>query len=191
MSRAPRTLRPEEKALWWHVTESVRPLRPGSAPPAPVAPAETAATATDALTPPPAEQRPPAPAFPPLAPLERVLKRRVARGSREVDATLDLHGMRQAEAHGALLRFIHRSQQGGAVVVLVVTGKGQSRARGRSTPGSWESSDSGGVLRRLVPHWLSEPSLRACVVGYEEAPQTRGGGGALLVRIRRAKIREF
>jgi LysR family cys regulon transcriptional activator len=48
------------------------------------------------------------PALPPLAPLERKLKRGLARGTHPVDAVLDLHGMRQDEAHARLRAFIAR-----------------------------------------------------------------------------------
>jgi DNA-nicking Smr family endonuclease len=39
----------------------------------------------------------------------------------------------------------------------------------------------------MVPHWLADPGLRRCVIGYEEAARRHGGGGALYVRIRRAR----
>ena len=70
---------------------------------------------------------PPRPA-PELEPLDRKLKRRLARGTVEIDARLDLHGKTQSQAHAALLRFLHKAQGNGARVVLVITGKG-ARAR--------------------------------------------------------------
>ena len=100
------------------------------------------------------------------------------------DAALDLHGYRQAEAFEVLRRFLHRAQADGARVVLVVTGKG-----GRS--GSFDGSSpalgagEGGVLKRSVPLWLSQPDFRMLVIGYEEAAKTHGGSGALYVRLRR------
>jgi DNA-nicking Smr family endonuclease len=121
------------------------------------------------------------PRQPPLAPLERKLKQRVARGQRAIDASIDLHGMRQAEAHGALLSFIHRAHRQGAAIVLVVTGKGDPDI------GAIASDRERGVLRRLVPHWLSDPSIRRCVLGFEEAQRGHGGSGALYVRIRRLR----
>ena len=41
------------------------------------------------------------------------------------------------------------------------------------------------MLRRLAPHWLREPDLRAIVLGFEEAGRAHGGSGALYVRLRR------
>ena len=84
--------------------------------------------------------------------------------------------MRQQEAHLALHSFLCRAQRDGAKIVLVVTGKGESRpAEGLEM----------GVLRRSVPLWLRAPEWRSLVVGFEEATRAHGGGGALYVRLRR------
>ena len=56
--------------------------------------------------------------------------------------------------------------------MIVVTGKGRAS--------SW--MDEPGVLRRLAPHWLRAPDLRAVVLGFEEAAR-HGGAGALYVRL--------
>jgi DNA-nicking Smr family endonuclease len=118
---------------------------------------------------------------PPLAPLERKLRQRLSRGNLAVDGHLDLHGMRQGEAHMALLRFVQQAHRSGARVVLVVTGKGGDDSAAVAT------EHERGVLRRLVPHWLAEPGLRGLVLGFEQAARGHGGGGALYVRIRRAR----
>jgi len=117
------------------------------------------------------------PAIPALAGVERRLKLRLAQGKAGVDAVLDLHGMHQHTAFGALRHFLSTAQRDGAKLVLVITGKGE-----RSSADSFES---GGVLRRTVPHWLSAPELRSIVIGFEEATRPHGGSGALYVRIRR------
>ena len=87
--------------------------------------------------------------------------------------------MNQAEAHQALRGFLRHSQARGAKLVIVVTGKGGPL----DEPGP--SARSAGVLRRLAPHWLREPDLRAIVLGFEEAGRAHGGSGALYVRLRR------
>ncbi len=123
----------------------------------------------------------PAPAprrLPGLAPLDRRARQRLARGAIPVDAAIDLHGMRQQEAHHALLGFLSSAQREGAKIVLVVTGKGESRD-GIET----------GVLRRAVPLWLRAPDWRHLIVGFEEAARTHGGAGALYVRLRRHEQR--
>ena len=42
------------------------------------------------------------------------------------------------------------------------------------------------MLRRLVPQWLCEPSLRLHVVSFTESALKHGGSGALYVTIRKA-----
>jgi DNA-nicking Smr family endonuclease len=114
----------------------------------------------------------------PLAPFDRRLKQRVARGRDSIDARIDLHGMTQREAHAALLHFLGRVQSDGKRMALVVTGKGV-----RTGSGVGER----GVLRRQVPLWFSLPEFRRYVVGFEEAHASHGGQGALYVRLRRAR----
>jgi DNA-nicking Smr family endonuclease len=120
---------------------------------------------------------------PPLAPIERKLIKQVSRGQYDIDAVLDLHGYRQNDAHERLRRFLHRAQADHARLVLVVTGKGASKAT-RSHEGEPHAK---GVLRRSVPEWLTMPDLRSVVLGFEQAAPHQGGSGALYVRLRRRK----
>ena len=179
MSR--RRLSDDEHALWQGVTRSIAPLRRtspvmrGGA--EPVA-AQPAAKRRSKSPPPGATVAPPQPAVPPLAPLTRKTKKRIARGAHAIDGRLDLHGMTQAEAHAALFRFLCARQARGGKVVLVITGKG---ARG--------SDDGGGrgVLKRMVPLWLKLPEFRGVILGFEPAAVSHGGDGALYVSLRRAR----
>ena len=183
-----RNLTREELDLWRQVTQTVAPFTEKKIPifsteemkPEPVEPDQKPAPLpkprryeVPGYTPTP--QRP-ASALTPLSPLERRLKQRLSRGRADVDAVMDLHGLRQSQAHSVLRGFRHKAQAGGAKVVLVITGKGRN-------PGSDETE--GGVLRRSVPQWLRAPELRAVVVGFEEAGHSHGGAGALYIRIRR------
>ncbi len=115
----------------------------------------------------------------PLAPLERRLRQRLSRGQIDVPMKLDLHGLRQGEAHTVLRDFLLRAFQNDVRIALVVTGKGKTTSRDEGG-----FSDHPGVLRRMVPHWLSEPELRHIVLGFEEAAPSHGGSGALFVRLR-------
>jgi DNA-nicking Smr family endonuclease len=176
-SRRTRGLTDEEIALWAEVARTVK-RRPGAAPvvaPPGASPQPPAA--------PPAAKRPPEPSRPagppPLAPLERKLKRDLARGRGAIDGALDLHGLNQAEAHHALRHFLAAAQTRGDRLVIVVTGKGRAGAS------SW--IDEAGVLKRLAPHWLRAPDLRHIVLGFEEAQRHHGGAGALYVRLRRTR----
>jgi len=177
-----RRLSEEEIALWIEVAKSVARRR-GAILPTLAAP-RAAATPAAAETPAPlvaAPMKPRRPAGPPpLAPLERRLKRDLARGRAAVDSVLDLHGMTQAEAHHALRGFLVQAQIQDFRLVIVITGKG---ARVDRDDTDWFHET--GVLRRLVPHWLREPDLRSTVLGFEEAGPGHGGAGALYVRLRR------
>ena len=173
--RRPRALSSEERRLWAHVARGVAPMKGGSFPPDPAEPGPVPSVA-----PPPSPSPAPKPALPQLAPLERRTLLALRRGKRAVDAVIDLHGMRQAEAHGTLLAFLRRSQAAGHAVVLVITGKGGAGSGG----GPFEER---GVLRRMVPHWLRLPDLRSLVLGFDEASPQHGGSGALYVRLRRRR----
>ena len=119
-----RRLSDEEIALWTEVARSVSRRRGASLPVAskPLAPKAPAPPTADAAAVP--EPRPAKPRALPLAPIERRLKRELARGRGAIDGALDLHGMTQAEAHQALRGFLRHSQARGARLVIVVTGKG-------------------------------------------------------------------
>lgn len=186
-----RQLSHEEHELWTHVTKSVKRLKlaPRKIAPAATAVAENLAAAETGktakakiTTAPVAAAKPVAtkPALKPLVPLEPKTKRRLNRGQKDVAARIDLHGMRQHEAHDALRGFIIDAHANDARLVLVITGKGKT-ARGDGVMSEREV----GVLRRMVPHWLSEPSLRHIVLGHEAATGRHGGEGALYVRIRK------
>jgi DNA-nicking Smr family endonuclease len=179
MSKGRRRLTREERALWTDITRSVAPLRPSlhadidaaeAAPPS----AEPEKTSPPSLG---GERRQKTAKPPPLAPLGRRFKQRVARGTEVIDARIDLHGFTQAGAHSALLHFLRSSQANGAKLALVITGKGDAD----------DGSRERGVLRRQVPLWLALPEFRAYVVGFEAAHPAHGGEGALYIRVRRKR----
>jgi DNA-nicking Smr family endonuclease len=176
-----RRLSDDERVLWKGVTRSIAPLRkplahePDEAEPATApSPPKPRVKSSPTIVVPAAPPKRVAP--PPLAPLTRKAKKRIARGNHAIDGRLDLHGMTQAEAHDALFGFLRAKQTRGAKVVLVITGKG---ARG--------SDDNGGrgVLKRMVPMWLGMPDFRGLIVGFESAAIGHGGEGALYVSLRK------
>jgi DNA-nicking Smr family endonuclease len=177
-----RRLSDEEIALWTEVARSVARRRGAtlptpSNPVRPVRPPAPPPTSTEPLP-----ARSAKPSAPPLAPIERRLKRELARGRAAIDAALDLHGLTQAEAHHALRGFLRHSQARGARLVIIVTGKGGAL----DEVGQWPNER--GVLKRLTPQWLREPDLRSVVLGFEEAGRAHGGSGALYVRLRRCQV---
>jgi DNA-nicking Smr family endonuclease len=177
-----RRLSDEEIALWTEVARSVARRRGATlpAPSNPVRPARTAAQPATSTEPPPA--RATKPSAPPLAPIERRLKRDLSRGRAAIDGALDLHGLTQAEAHQALRGFLRHSQAQGARLVIIVTGKGGATDEWSGWP------NERGVLKRVTPQWLREPDLRSVVLGFEEAGRAHGGSGALYVRLRRFQV---
>jgi DNA-nicking Smr family endonuclease len=184
VARDRRRLGPDDEALWTAVKRTVEPLRPEDRlppPRPPVAaampepPADIAAVTPQA--PPPAR-----PAIPSMHPLGRRERQKVAKGRTPIDSRIDLHGLTQDEAHARLAGFLARAHAEGQKVVLVITGKG----RQDGGPAGFGLSERG-VLRRVVPIWLSLPAFRPYVLGFEEAHLAHGGGGALYVRIRRRR----
>jgi DNA-nicking Smr family endonuclease len=179
-----RPLTADEEHLWSLVARTVRPLRlskksaTDARHKAGVRHAKRLVT-DRATVEPHAAVSPQRPAgVPALSQFLRKEKQKLARGNAAIDARIDLHGMTQAEAHGALRKLLHRSQASGAKFVLVVTGKGAPNA----------SRSDRGVLRRQVPMWLALPEFRRYVLGFDVADTGHGGEGALYVRLRKAKV---
>jgi DNA-nicking Smr family endonuclease len=121
---------------------------------------------------------------PPLARYNERERRKLSRDTELIDARLDLHGMRQREAHGTLKRFLLACHSRGERHVLVITGKGAPGA-GVPSVGHFAVQERG-VLRRLVPEWLAESDLRGLILSYAAAGARHGGDGALYVRLRKA-----
>lgn len=106
--------------------------------------------------------------------LDRRKAERLSRGKLPIEANLDLHGLRQDEAHRRLESFLADCQAAGKRCVLVVTGKGLHK-------------EEAGVLRSAVPRWLNEAPNRARVLSFDYAQQKHGGTGALYVLLRRRR----
>jgi DNA-nicking Smr family endonuclease len=88
-------------------------------------------------------------------------------GKMPIAGRIDLHGMTQLEAHGALLRFIQFSYHNGRRCVLVITGRS-------------------GVLHKEAPRWLNEEALRPHILALAPA-KSHGGSGALYVLLKRRR----
>jgi DNA-nicking Smr family endonuclease len=159
-----------DRLLWREAMRSVTPLRGRAVAisPAPRTPAPVAV-----------EKRHEAPAvrFPALdhfSGIDRANAERLKRGLHPIEARLDLHGKTQAEAHHALVAFIHSSSDAGRRCVLVITGRGF----GPSGPG---------VLKSAVPRWLEEVGLRGKILAIAPAQPRDGGAGALYLLLRRRR----
>jgi DNA-nicking Smr family endonuclease len=97
------------------------------------------------------------------------LVRRLRLGELPIDATLDLHGLRIADAREAVEVFVRDRRVKSDRVLLIVHG------RGRNSPGGV------GVLRGEVAAWLSEGKASTHVCAFVTAPEEYGGEGALCV----------
>lgn len=181
----------EDARLWEQVAQRARPLARRSRPATP----EPDSAPVDWETPsPPAKARkaastPPAPPVrrvPPLAPFDSKEARQIGGGRLEIDARVDLHGLRQRDAHRRLKAFLVAAQASGARRVLVITGKGKAGDRDDAPESFWRTNERG-VLKRAVPQWLAGPEFRQWVVGFTAAGKRHGGEGALYVRLRKAR----
>ena len=177
---AGRPLKPEERDLWRHYARGVNPLRHD------VLEEHMAAPRTKSrIKAQPHSYAPPSPPRPrprdDQTGLDTATARRLRRGQAKIEARLDLHGMRQAEAHDALIAFVLRAQDRGYRCALIITGKGTRGARHSNpyeTPGP-------GVLRTRLRPWLAQAPLRGLVFGLEQAHPRHGGTGAFYVFIRK------
>jgi DNA-nicking Smr family endonuclease len=194
----------DDHDVWSHTAQSVEPLKKakGRHHPAAGRVTETAPRAAAKHHPEPAKLKPdrgahgkgsaetvakpkPVAAPPPIATFDRKKVRKIRSGQVDIEARIDLHGMRQDEAHVALVRFLHRCQNKGQRWVLVITGKGKLTDSDPHAPFDLTRPRERGVLKRNVPRWLDEPELRHLVVSYTTAALQHGGEGALYIHLRK------
>ena len=190
----------EEWRLWKAVTQEITPLEPVR----PLGDEDEDETPAIRQPPPPPKPRvkvkvpPPVkpewsakspapikPASPPLDDFETRRARRLGSGRLPIEARLDLHGLRQDEAHTELVRFLRAAQDNGLKHVKVITGKGATDPNAGMRPFSLFEDNRRGVLRESVPRWLSDRDCRPLVVSFTEAGRTHGGSGALYIQIRK------
>lgn len=113
--------------------------------------------------------------------VDPAIHKKVRRGHIEIDGTIDLHGMTQAEAREALRRYVAARFSRGDRTILVITGKGV-----RTDNDYISAMTERGILRTMLPIWLSEPGLSPMISGWSVAARGHGGEGAWYVRLRRA-----
>jgi len=190
----------EDADIWEYTAATIEPLKRGKprvhvagavsddepgAKPAPRQPkpaqhsAPKAKPSAPALFASDAPTRRPAPS---LAEFDRKHARKIRGGRLDIEARVDLHGLRQAEAHAALRSFLFRCQGRGLRFVLIITGKGKPAGTSENPYTSYEAER--GVLKRNVPRWLEEPDVRAIVVSFTTAAIQHGGEGAIYVHLR-------
>jgi DNA-nicking Smr family endonuclease len=196
----------DDHEIWWQAAATVEPLKRGkprvhpastnAMPETPVpaqkplskpetrsAPKASSAGSTAAAQSAAAPRTKTTPSAPPeLATFDRKSIRKIRGGRAEIEARVDLHGLRQDEAHGELRAFLKRCHSRGLRFVLVITGKGKTAGAIDGAPP--DQGRDRGVLKRNVPRWLEEPDVRSIVVSYTTAAIRHGGEGALYVHLR-------
>lgn len=182
-ARRRRTVTEEEASLWrrFVAAAGIAPLRPQETPgPDPLPPEPERDPGGGIASPRPRQrERDRASAEPPrelaigTAPggLDRKRWDDLRRGRTRPERTLDLHGHRVEDAHAAVRAFLLAAQAEGRRCVAIVTGKG--------------TGETGGVLRRELPHWLNAPPLRGLILGVAHPHRANTGAVHLLLRRRR------
>ena len=183
---------PHDFHLWTSVAATVEPLRrkglmrlgSGTLPVPEAEPAPAVKTTPRPLKPGkpflPPYQAPAAPVTVTERAVDPAIHRKVRRGRIDIDGRIDLHGMTQAVARDALRRYIAACAARGDRTVLVITGKGA-----RTDNDYIAAMTERGILRTMLPIWLSEPGLAHLISGWSVAARGHGGEGAWYVRLRR------
>jgi DNA-nicking Smr family endonuclease len=173
MARRPRSLTEQELVHWADYAREVRPLAGRARPTRP-------ASAELPPRPPPEAAKPAPRSRPPqsylttgVAPpgLDATSWSRFQDGKLRPARTLDLHGKTADGAHQALEKFLRAAHADRLRCVEVITGRG--------------SGERGGVIRRELPLWLNQPSLRPLILAA--AHPHRGNPGATRLLLRRIR----
>jgi DNA-nicking Smr family endonuclease len=81
---------------------------------------------------------------------------------------LDLHGMTAQRAFHALIGFLRSAHAEQVRCVEIVTGRG--------------TGETGGVIRRELPHWLNLPEIRPLILGATHPHALNQGSVRLILR---------
>jgi DNA-nicking Smr family endonuclease len=171
-----RGLSEADRATWATYARMIAPLpgrTPGSFPDPP-----SLASKPHAVSAPPPSQapaaRPPRPIADPLAVggqpggLDKATWQRLRSGKLATERTLDLHGQTVQRAYHALVSFLRAAHADRVRCVEIITGRG--------------NGETGGVIRRELPHWLNQPDIRPLVLGAAHPHALNPGSVRLLLR---------
>jgi DNA-nicking Smr family endonuclease len=165
-SKPPKNPTDDDQLVWEHVRKSVKPLK-----------ASKQITPELKRTTPRIQQQRVMPMSFKIKPVGELLYTSPRRLKRpEVDAKIDLHGMRQEEARAVLFRFIENGFLKGYKTLLVITGKGLKTLTAEGKPGA---------LKHNFPLWLKEPQVNQLIHFYAPAHARDGGDGAFYVVLRK------
>jgi DNA-nicking Smr family endonuclease len=100
--------------------------------------------------------------------------RKLKQGRYEAQSRLDLHRMKAEVARREIFDFIEECHQFGLRSVLVIHGKGESKAE----------KERSSILKGCVDHWLRELAI---VQAFHSAQPRHGGTGAVYVLLRKSE----
>ena len=92
------------------------------------------------------------------------------KGKIEPDGVIDLHGLNLNNAKKNLDRYLFNAYNNYKRNILIITGIGLNKT---------------GLLKKEVPIWLKENDISKLIINCQIAPNSFGGEGALIVRIRK------
>lgn len=165
----------QDRNDWAAYARLIRPLPGRTAPRLPdnFPPPEPAPDRPAAPQPPAGTALPPAPLAVGAHPggLDSGTWTRFRSGKLAPTRTLDLHGRTAQRAFHAVHAFLHAAHTDGVRCVEIITGRG--------------AGETGGVLRRELPLWLNQPSLRSIVLAATHPHAANPG--AVRVLLRRAR----
>jgi DNA-nicking Smr family endonuclease len=170
----------DDEKLWDHVTKDIEPLKnkerlkgitdpaeekSPSKPPKKIRKAKTARTAQTSTK----DVKPKPHRHDDKAGIDRRNWERFVKGKMPFDGRLDLHGMRQDEAHDAVKDFIKRHYALKSRALIIITGKGR------------------GILRDSLKRWLEIDGLGHKILKIVPAQQKDGGSGAFYLLLKRKR----
>lgn len=101
------------------------------------------------------------------------INKNIIRGLRNnslpIHATLDLHGLTAFEAKTKLNNFIKGCYKNNFNNIVIITGKGKNNK---------------GSIKVNTPKWLMEEMVSKFIVGFQTMPDSKGGQGALFIRLK-------
>jgi len=100
--------------------------------------------------------------------------RKLKQGRYEAEARLDLHRMTAAVARREIFEFVEECYKLGLRSVLIIHGKGESRA----------DQERSSILKGCVDHWLRQLEI---VQAFNSAQPRHGGTGAVYVLLRKSE----
>ena len=91
------------------------------------------------------------------------------KGKTEPDGVIDLHGLNLDNAKKILYKYLFNAYNNYKRNILIITGIGVNKT---------------GLLKKEVPIWLKENEISKLIINCRVAPNSFGGEGALIVRIK-------